>query len=107
MDLVGRRRQAHQALPVQSAVLVDVPQRKREGVLRSEHGYALSIRSWAISSVSMATSVPFALKSAPSHFVGHASKKFHRSFSVPSRSLRMMLPLRRDTILLVTSLYQA
>jgi hypothetical protein len=54
--------------------------RKREIKLRLER-QAFANPSWTISSSSIATSLPVALKVGPGHFVGQPSRKFQGSFS--------------------------
>src|SRR5206468_6125392 len=77
LDLVGRRRETHDALAMQRPVVVEEAEGQREFVLGLEHRYALLTPSWASSSVSIATALVSALKSGPFHRVGQAAKKFH------------------------------
>src|SRR5919109_3174332 len=82
---------------MQVALGVNVPIRKRERKFRLQR-HAFSTPSWAISNVSMATSLPVALKLGPVHFVGQASRKFQRVFSSPASSIRMTEPFLRSTL---------
>src|SRR6185369_4202493 len=71
-------------------------------------GYFLLTKpSWAISSVSIATSLPVELKLGPVHLVGQASRKFHRAFSfLPSSSSSTIDPFLRWMFPVLACLYQ-
>src|SRR5262249_15890506 len=60
--------------------------------------HAFSTPSWAISRVSIATSLPVALKVGPTHLIGQASRKFQRVFSSPASLIRMMEPFFRSIL---------
>src|SRR5262245_63972288 len=82
---------------------VEVSVRKRETKFRLQR-HAISTPSWAISSVSIATSFPVALKLAPVHFVGQPLLKFQRSFSSPASLIRMIEPFFRSVLLSIDCL---
>src|SRR5215207_1498705 len=84
-------------LEVQHAVLEgDVDDDAVVG-LSSVHLQARERPSCAISSVSIATSFPFAFRVGPSHLEIHPWKNIQRTTSVRSSSRRMMAPFRRST----------
>src|SRR5687767_10022576 len=82
---------------MQVTLRVNIAMRKRKRKFRLQR-HSFSTPSWAISSVSIATSFPVALKLGPVHFVGQASRKFQRSFSSPASFIRTIEPFLRSTL---------
>jgi len=57
--------------------------------------HACSCFSHIIVKLSIATSFPIAFSVGPSHLLGYASKKFHRTTSFPASSNRITDPVTR------------
>jgi hypothetical protein len=62
---------------------------RRRGAVELQNT-SISTPSQVMVSVSMATSLPFALKSGPSHLLGQALAKVHLTFALPESSSRIM-----------------
>src|SRR5205814_3501926 len=94
LDLVARAGQPHDAGTVPRALVVDVPLRQGEGVLRVQ-AHARIKPSWVMTTFSVATSLEPASKSAPVHFDGQPFSKFHRATSSILEFFATIEPCRR------------